>query len=99
MMPIEAGDGLMQSQNHDDPHSSHLLLSQSDLSHEKMMQSSDHTDSQGITCDIFCSVPASLLPNNDNLPAATQLTDFWTMSEPYEYIFNLHTLLFKPPRA
>jgi hypothetical protein len=99
MMSIEAGNEIMLLQSHDDPHNKHLQMSPSDMSHEQMMQSSNHTGSNGVTCEILCSVPASLLPLNAQLPAASRLIYLWSMPDSPEYISNLHTLLFKPPRA
>ena len=83
--------------DHNDSHSGYLQ-SADVMSHEKMMQSDDHADSQGISCESLCAASISLLPHIDFVPEVPHSAQLWASPESLDYLPNLHTLLYKPPR-
>jgi len=96
MMPIVQDESTMTMQ-HDDAHHEHMQ-SAVVMSHAQMMQSGDHNGSHDMTCELLCAFSISLLPHIDFVPEVFHLTQLWSAPDSPDYLSNLHTLLFKPPR-
>jgi len=96
MLPVVQDESVM-TMHHDGTHHEHKQ-SPGVMSHIQMMQSGDHTGSHDMTCELLCAVSTSLLPHIDFVPDVFHLTQLWSVPDSREYLSNLHTLLFKPPR-
>jgi hypothetical protein len=95
IMPV-AQDGSTMTM-HDDVRQGHVQ-STDVSSHIQMLQSGDHPSSHDMSCELICAVSISLLPHIDSVRQEFYLTQLWTVPQPSDYLFDLHTQLYKPPR-
>lgn len=96
MMPVVQDKSTITLQ-HDESHHEHMQSAGFNL-HVQMMQSGDHTGSHDISCELLCAVSNSLFPHIGLMPDVFHLTQVWSAPESPNYLSNLHTLLYKPPR-
>ena len=97
IMPT-AQDEQTVTMHNSDSHQNHMQ-SAGTMSHVQMIQSGDYTGSHDMACEQLCEVSVSMLPDVGLVSEFFRLSQLLTLPESPDFVSDLNTLLFRPPRV